>query len=287
MATLADCRDLVRGFTGRLDPYQVSDVYLNARINEFYTVDFPARIQLEEEFQSFDLTVLPGQDRYPLDSNFIEFEPPLSIDGRYLKFYEDKAAFYRDFKTPFATFLKGPSDGGTTAVTMILPFPIVDGTLIVISLAETFRDLGGGNLRSTLGGTGTYDPLTRLATLTFSRALVLNEYIRFTYQLATAGTPRAAVVEKGALVIRPVPDTSYLIQGQWYLRSSPLVNDTDVFPYPEWLRYVAYGAAAKVFEENGELDQSERIAKFLEREKCLAMSRSNNSLIAGPTMRSF
>lgn len=287
MATLANCRNLVRGFTGRLDTAQVSDSYVNSLINEFYTVDFPARIQLQEEFQPFAFPIYAGQTQYPLPADFIEFEPGLTINDQNLKLYQNVNDFYREYKTPFATFLKGPYDGVLTTSTMTLPFAIIESSLFVITSHETFRDLGNGVLQSNLGGNGTYDAVTRLVTLSFAKAPANNEYIRFTYQLAVPSVPQACVIDGGNLIIRPIPDQSYIIQGHWYLRFAPLVSDTDELLYPEWLRYVAYGASAKVFEENGELDQSMSISVFLEREKCLAMARSNNSIIASTTRRSF
>lgn len=288
MATLVQCRTLVRGFTGRLDPYQTPDEYIDSRINEFYTIDFAERLNLQEEVQPYVLLLTPSASEYSLPANFVRFQGDFTCDNQHIYAYTDPGQFYSNYPLEAVETPLGLGNGSTAHFQIdIGPGGAVPGSIIITSLAERFTCDLTGALIGSRGGSGSYAAQTGQISIDFARAPTAGDAVVLHYQALASGAPTAALVWSGSLRLNSAPDRFYVLTGYVCLRSSPLVNDSDQLLYPQWLRYIAYGASAKICEESGEFDASSKLMPFMEREKNLVLARTNDDLFNTRSAPSF
>ena len=69
-----------------------------------------------------------------------------------------------------------------------------------------------------------------------------------------AGKPTTMLYFNNEIVIRPVPNQTYLIQLEADIRPTELLQSTDVPQIEQWWQYIAYGAAIKICQDRMDLE---------------------------------
>jgi len=76
------------------------------------------------------------------------------------------------------------------------------------------------------------------------------------------------------ITMRPVPDQSYRVNFEVYMRPTYLM-ETNQFPQlNEWWQYIAYGAAKKVFEDKLDMDSVNLIMPEFKVQETLVLRRT-------------
>lgn len=187
-----------------------------------------------------------------------------------------------------------------------------------------------GTLTGNQGGTGTIDYLTGSVTITYAVAPPAGTTSSCHYHPYVASRPRDIMFYQQQLFLRPIPNDTYSVKVMAYfmpttvlgaatnatVRPSEFVDpvgnvtlqgfsgnsgsaDTDVPQFSEWWQLIAYGAAIKIFIEDGEHGEAERYKMYAEEQKLLAQRKCLKQLanqriqtaysenISGPTWPVF
>ncbi len=110
---------------------------------------------------------------------------------------------------------------------------------------------------------GTIDYATGAVTINskgFTDVIPAGNPINCQYVPYVASRPQSVVFYQDQFILYPIPDQAYTVSFEAYKRPDPL--DDTLNPTPqlqEWWQLIAWGAAMKIFEDNGDVDS---IAKF-------------------------
>lgn len=155
-------------------------------------------------------------------------------------------------------------------------------------------------------GTGTINYLTGEVTLTYISAPPVGMNSSCHYHPYVASRPRDCLFYQQQLFLRPIPNDTYAIkiiaykmpttvissatnsvtipstdsQGniQGFTNSNPQSNATNLPQWNEWWQLIAYGAALKIFIEDGDHAEYERYKIYFEEQKRLAQRRELKQL---------
>ena len=115
------------------------------------------------------------------------------------------------------------------------------------------------NIISTSVPLGTINYTTGAITTTFPVAIGLGNAINAQYVPFVASRPMSACFYQDQISVYPIPDQAYTISFECYKYPSALLQDADSPQLAEWWQALAYGAAQKIFEDNGDM---ENVAKY-------------------------
>lgn len=305
-------------------------------INDFYLYDFPEHLRTLKLRQFYEFTTLPNCGTYSVPQNVFSLDPPLYFDAYQGGWYQQPELFYNIY--PDLNYLNKNifTTNGTPDFTyqFVLPQrPITQGS-VVIGLSnnvdgspsprlETFRDsdtpipldlpsqqffVNPGTLTGNFGGTGTIDYLTGAVALTYAAGMTPPAGIPASahYHRYTPSRPRDALFYQQQLILRPIPNDTYLVKVMSYLmpttvisaatnatqipsidangniqgftNSNPNSNATNLPEFNEWWQLIAYGAALKIFIEDGDHSEYERYKIYFEEQKLLAQRKALKQL---------
>jgi len=88
------------------------------------------------------------------------------------------------------------------------------------------------------------------------------------------GRPRYLLYYDNKFSLRPVPDQSYQINFEAYVRPTWLMENDSVPGLEEWWQYIAYGAAKKIFEDRLDMDSVALILPEYEKQEKLCLRRT-------------
>ena len=106
---------------------------------------------------------------------------------------------------------------------------------------------------------GTVNYITGAITTKFPVAIGLGNAINAQYVPFVASRPMSACFYQDQISVYPIPDQAYTISFECYKYPSALLQDADSPQLAEWWQALAYGAAQKIFEDNGDM---ENVAKY-------------------------
>ena len=290
--TLANIRTKLRAVTGRPSTDQLSDSTANNYINNYYVYTMPLELkeQIENQFLQFKTT--PGTDVYSFPSGYFTDQPGAYADGFPMIFYQDPDIFFQDWPQQYAVDNIATGDGSTSAFSGGLQNPpIIIGTLFITADDPTtnnqqlVQDQGDGTL--TGNGSGTINYITGAYTVTFTNPPAASAAIYAKYQGYSGNRPQGVLWFNNEFTLRPVPDQAYQILMQGYVQPTFLVSDTDTPLQQEWGPLIAYGAALEIFQDNGDVDNYNRIFDVFKRFENVALGRTIQQYTAEQSVPRF
>lgn len=97
------------------------------------------------------------------------------------------------------------------------------------------------------------------------------------------GRPRAALYYNNTLVLRSVPDISYLVTVEAFKTPAAFMNTTDVLPFAYMGEYIARGAARKILADTGDVEQFNFYEPLFREQEALVWKRSQRQWTATRT----
>lgn len=287
--SLADIRYTTRQVTGRFDESELSTTRLDKYINDYYVYTFPAEVKLEKKHTYYTFYSLPNVQIYAFPNTiYTNVVPPIRANGQLLEWYQDPGYFYQVYPEQPTQLQIGTGDAVTVVFNATLNSPpVLAGSVFITDNVELFTDDSNGNLTGSLGGTGTVVYLTGAVTLTFATAPASAQQILATYTAYIAGQPQAVLFYDNTFTIYPVPDTSYFFKLQAWKIVTALAAATDIPEFQEWGPAIAYGAALRIFIDNGEVERKQEVQALYDEQIDYILTRTVQNLSNTRAMPSF
>lgn len=268
--------------TGCPSEDQLSDAEVQAYLNDYYvyTMPFELKEQITDQFLIFNTT--PGIDIYSFPGGYFTDSPGAYADGFPLVFYQDPDIFYQDWPQQYAVDNIATGDGVTSAFSGGLQNPpVIIGTLFITSddptgFQQQVTDNGDGTLSG--NGIGTINYLTGAYTVTFTTPPASTAVIYAKYQGYSGNRPQGVMFFNNEFTLRPVPDQSYRIQMQGYIKPNNLASASDVPLQAEWGPVIVYGAALSRFSDIGDTENYDRYFPIFKRFENVALGRTIQQL---------
>lgn len=115
---------------------------------------------------------------------------------------------------------------------------------------------------------------TGVFTITFPNAPATGVPINIQAVFVPLALPQSILYYDNKFTVRPVPNQSYRVQMEVYVRPTDLLNGNDHPELNEWWQYIAYGAAKKRFEDQMDLDSVALIMPEFKKQETLVLRRT-------------
>lgn len=278
----SNIRNKVRMLSNRKSTSALTDAQVDFYVNNYYLYEFP------QQFRSFDLRqeyvfmTQPNVDVYQLTPNtYTSFEPTCYVSGYASLFTQNRDTFHQMF--PYIlqnVYLTGGNGtigpySGTVSGTPFLKNNVVVSAQISFSAATSAVDNSDGLLYPVIGGLpsfnsppiGTVNYQTGAISVSFLDIVPNGNEVRVQTRQYAANRPTTILYYDNQLIMRPVPDQAYEIKMITYVVPMALdgTNPNSLPILTEWWEVLAYGAAAKVYEDNKDLDSWQEMQMLLSR----------------------
>jgi hypothetical protein len=124
------------------------------------------------------------------------------------------------------------------------------------------------------GALGTINYLTGAVTATFSQPIAVGANINAQYIPYVASRPQSCVFYQDQFYLYPIPDQAYTVSFEAFKYPTALINDSSVPQLREWWQVLAYGAADKIFADNGDMENLQKFRPLLEEQLKLIQRRT-------------
>ena len=233
--TLLDIRSKVRQLTGRFSENEMTTTELDQRINQYYTLEFPAEVKLEKKHVYYEFTTSANQAYYDFpETTYTNFEPPATVNNLELVWYQDPGYFFENNPLQYTFLTPWTGDGSTASfTTTVTGFPIFPGTLTITDNVELFQDTNDDwttsdvSITGDLGGAATINYDDGSVDVTFNSAPADGQDIYLNYVVFQAGRPQNILLYNNQFQLWPVPDQAYIINMKAYSVVSPFTASTD------------------------------------------------------------
>lgn len=310
-------------------------------INDFYLYDMPEHFRTLKLRDFYTFTTIPNCGTYSIPQNIIQIYDPIFFDNYQGAWHQYPETFYRiwpelnfidrNLFTPdgtsgtssdpfFFTLTQTPIQQGTVVIGLT---PNLDGS--PSPALETFTDedqpipldvpkeqffVNPGVLTGNQGGTGTIDYLTGAVSLSYATAPPDGTNSSCHYHPYQASRPRDALFWQQQVLIRPIPNDTYIVKMMAYVLPTTVINaatnatqypslytnpttgeviiqgfsgnsgsqPTDLPQFNEWWQLIAYGAAIKILKEDGDHEEIAFLEKYFEEQKLLAQRKTLRQL---------
>lgn len=285
--TLSRIQQKVRQVTGRFTPSEISNEELRLRINQYYTLEFPAEVKLEQKQVYYEFTTSAYQAYYdqPL-TTYTNFQPPATASNLNMLWYQNPVAFFETNPLQYTFLTQWTGDGSTTSFsTTVTGFPIFPGTTTITDNVELFEDTNQDWTTSNVtitgseGGTMIINYSTGVISVGFTTAPADGQNIYLNYVVFSPSRPQAILMYNNQFQLWPVPDQAYIIKMLAYSVVAELVNATDTPQLNEWGPCIAYGTARAILADYGELDGYSEITLLYKEQVAYVLKRTNQSLL--------
>lgn len=286
-STLAAIKRKVRRLTASPSEAQLTDALIEEYINDFYTLDLPHLVKVNELREVFEFYTSSGVDRYTftaaqLNGN-LYYHQPLYIDGYRGTWFQDRTQFYAKWPKISVEVDEGNGDGtpGPYAFT-IDAVPLLRNEVFISAVdangdVQVARDDGSGNLvRSDTGATiGSINYTTgAVAALTFPQAIPTTSDINSKSVQLELGRPRDAMFFRDYIEVRPVPDGVYKVTFEVYQTPTDFIATNADPRLRQWWEYIAYGASKKVLEDRQDMQGVAALIPEMQRQEGLILERT-------------
>jgi len=274
LSNLDAIRIKVRRLTRTPNISQMADVTLDDYINTFILYDFPENLRLFSLRTLFTFWTIPNVDEYkttftdPTDpffnfrNKYISIHPPVYMAGVqsfYTELRDVFYGFYPQTNSIIDTLLRGDGSAGPfigTTPHFILQHSVSFSTLDTSNNSMVLVDypvnrelgaLGRPNEPQVLPSPyGQINYLNGDYTVIFPNVTKLLEPITFEAILYQPGKPLAALFYDEKFTIRPVPDKSYKVTFEAFIRPTELLAANEEPYLSQWWQYIAFGTAVKI-----------------------------------------
>jgi len=146
----------------------------------------------------------------------------------------------------------------------------------------TLVDDGQGNLFDPTDTTtdpaaarGSVNYITGAFTLSnFSSIIPVGNEINAQFIPYVASRPQSVVFYEDQFILYPVPDQAYTVSFEAYKYPTALASSTDDPQLQEWWQLLAWGAAMKIFEDNGDIENISKFRPLMEEQMKLVQRRT-------------
>lgn len=280
-ATLAAIRTKVRRLTRNPSTAQLTDAAIDEYVDTFIAYDLPEQLRLFTLRRNFSFYTQPNVDQYETTAgaatdplfNFknviTTVHTPVYINGYQARFTLSQSQFYGIYPKLNTEFQIGTGDGVTTNFTAtVTPTTILQGSVVINGISATnnasdvfIDDPQNGQTGNLIVPNdpafvfGTINYLTGAVNINFVNAPASGESVNMLYSAYTAARPDMILFFDNKFFIRPVPDQSYKVEMEVFIRPTQLMNNAAATPELEqWWQYIAYGAAKKVLEDKNDVE---------------------------------
>jgi hypothetical protein len=283
----------IRQLTRSPSESMLSTPDMDQQINTFVLYDFPEHLRLFALKTTFSFFTQPNIDTYAPSNDindplynfnqiYTSFEPPVYIAGYEVSYAQSREGFYRAF--PIVNSISNTQltgDGLTTVFNGFLQqIPVLQKQVVftakdINNVGLVLYDDGLGNLLSPQGVLlqfyGSINYLTGQFNLQFpSPPAAQQPIISQTYSY-TPGRPTMMLYYDTMFTLRPVPDISYKVTLNAYIRPTQLLQFNQSPQLEQWWQYIAYGAAKKVFENRMDLESVALIMPEYKKQESLVL----------------
>ena len=293
--TLSRIQQKIRQVTGRFTPAEISNDELRTRINQYYTLTFPAEVKLEQKHSYYQFTTDVNQPTYAQpETSYTNFEPPASCNNLSVTWYQDPSQFLTSNHLQYTFLTQWTGDGATTNFSStVVGFPIYPGTTTVSDNVELFQDTtlvyttADIAITGSAGGSMTLNYSTGSVNVTFNAAPADGQNIYLNYVVFQPGRPQAILMYNNQFQLWPVPDQQYIIKMKAYSIVTELTDATDTPDLSEWGPCIAYGTARDLLADYGEFDGYSEVTALYKEQVAYVLKRTNQDLLNTRAMPTF
>lgn len=293
--TLSNIQSAIRRVTGRFTTNDISNNELRTRINQYYTLIFPAEVKLEQKHVFYEFTTTFNQSTYPLPlTTFTNFEPPANCNNLLMTWYQDPMRFQFDNMIQYTFLVPWQGDGSTLSfTTTITGFPIKPASVTIYDGVELFEDTNTTWTSSNVtiigsqNGTATVNYATGVISVNFNTAPIAGQNINLNYVVFAANIPQSILLYNNNFELWPIPNQAFKIRMKAYSVVEPLVNATDTPFLNEWGRCIVYGTARDLLADSGEMDGYAEITALYREQVSYVLKRTNQNLLNTRAMPQF
>jgi len=289
MTTLQQIRLKVRRLTATPSALQLPDSSIDEYIDTYYEIDMPAELKLWDLHSTYTFYTVANEDTYTLDVNqVLGVNPPVYIAGYQCFYTQSREQLFRIY--PPTEFQEQVGDGTGVAgpyVFVLSNTAITRNSFYVSALdtndiTRTLRDSplteSTGTLvdTTTLAVAGSINYLTgAVVVTTFGDTIPSTSPIYANYQPYIANRPTAVLFYNNIFTLRPVPDNTYKVTIESYVKPSQLLNaSTDSPDLNQWWQLIAFGAALKVLEDRQDIETINTLMPRYDEQKQMALHRT-------------
>lgn len=299
-STLAAIRSKIRKLTRTPSTLLLTDAQINEYVNTFIQYDFPEQLRLFTLRRNFSFYTQPNVDQYETTAgaatdplfNFknviTTVHPPVYINGYQARFTLSQQQFYMIYPKLNNQFQIGTGDGVTTFFSAtITPTTILQRSVVIngISATNNASDVfiddpqngETGNLivpNNPAFAFGTINYLTGAMNINFVNAPAAGEPVNILYSAYTAARPDMILFFDNKFFIRPVPDQSYKVEMEVFIRPTELLAANQSPELEQWWQYISYGASKKIFEDRQDLESVQLIMPEFKQQERFVLRRT-------------
>lgn len=173
----------------------------------------------------------------------------------------------------------------TDIAAQYLNWNVLISSNITNTAATSVVDDGQGNLFDIAAATtvpataiGSINYFTGAVTVTFTANIPAGTPINAQYIPYVASRPQSVVFYQDQLILYPIPDQAYTVSFEAYKYPTAFLNGLGDLANPpqlsEWWQLLAFGAADKIFIDNGDIDNMQKFRPLLEEQMRLVTRRT-------------
>ena len=285
-STLAALRQKVRRLTRSPSPALVPDAQIDEYVNTFIAYDFPEHLKTFKLTQTFSFYTSAYKDSYATNdatsANLLNFEninlnvkEPLYIGGYLAQYTQSESEFFAWFPKITSKVQFAQGNGVTLLYAGIITgAPFLTGEVVISSfdqfgLTIAAHDDGLGNLlqNDTNAIIGAIDYISGAFNINFPIAPGVGQPIYTQTVPYEPSRPSMMMYFQNIFYLRPVPDDSYKVEFEVYVRPTQLLQAGQSPQLEEWWQYISYGAAKKLLEDRSDYDTVQKIMpEYLEQQ---------------------
>lgn len=298
LSTLDNIRIKVRRLTRSPSTSQLSDSDIDNYVNNFVLYDFPEHLRLFDLRETLTFytqpnvavystnTTVPTDPLYNFNNQYISVHPPVYIAGYDCMFSQSREQFFGIY--PKVNFIGqiASGDGATTTFSVTLPnIPVLQHEVLInsidannngLALVDVPTSNATGNLvvPNTTTVSGTINYITGVCTFTFLTPPAQGATINAQTVPYVPSLPKALLYFDDNFMLGPVPDQTYRVQVEVYVRPTELLSSSQEPNICQWWQYIAYGAAKKVFEDRSDVDGVNIIMPEFKQQELLVLRKT-------------
>lgn len=279
VSSLTAIIDKVRKLTRTPSTVLLTNAQIEEYVNTFIQYDFPEQLRLFTLRRNFSFYTQPNVDVYETTAGAVTdplfnfknvittVHPPVYVNGYQARFTLSQEQFYLIYPKVNTSFQLGTGDGVTLGFSgTVTPVPILPGTVVINgtgtnNASDVFIDdpqtSETGNLivpNDPAFAFGTINYLTGAILITFNNAPASGQSVNVLFYSYQPARPDMILFFDNKFTIRPVPDQSYKVEMEVFIRPTELLNANQSPELEQWWQYIAYGAAKKIFEDRQDLE---------------------------------
>lgn len=288
-STLQAVRTKVRRLTRSLSPAVLPDADIDEYVNTFIQYDFPEHLRtftLRQTFtfycqpyiDTYQTSTVPGDQFFNWRNIYTTIHEPVFIAGERAFFSQDRDQFFSIYPRINQLNQVGTGDGvavnfaGTLPARPVLRNQVLFNSIDANNVGMEVHDDGAGNLIG--DGNGAINYITGVFNINWNVAPAQSQPVNAQAVPYQPSKPTSMLFYDSQLTLRPVPDQSYRVNFEVYVRPTELLAANQSPQLEEWWQYIAYGAAKKVFEDRMDMQSIEMILPEYKTQERLVLRRS-------------